>query len=253
MPSSRLTAKERTAARRAAEAAAAAAAQRRKRAVLGGIAAGVVLVVAVVVVIVVQMQRTSTSADAPVPANTVEGGLVIAVGDPDAPVTVDIYEDFLCPACRQFEEQAGATLAELVADGSVLVRYRPIAILDRLSTDAYPTRSLNAAAAVVDAAGSDAFLAFHDALFAEQPAENGPGLTDERLVELAAEAGADGAAIAEAIAGLRFEDWTRTVTDAASRAGVAGTPTVLVDGQVLPPEQRSPEGLAAAVEAARAG
>jgi hypothetical protein len=29
------------------------------------------------------------------------------------------------------------------------------------------------------------------------------------------------------------EDWTRQVTDAASRAGLAGTPTVLIDGEQL--------------------
>ena len=247
--SKREAARRRIAEKRAAEERARGQERRRRRAVVGGVVAAVVVMVAVVVVIVVQSARTSTSPDAAVPANTVDGGTAFAVGPADAPVTVDVYEDFLCPACRQFEATAGATLAELTADGTAQVRYHPIAILDRASTDAYSTRALNAAAAVADAAGTEAFLDFHDALFAEQPAEGGPGLTDARLVELAAEAGATGPDVEEAITGLVYEDWTREVTDAASRAGVSGTPTVLIDGAPL--QDRSAEGLRAAVAAAQ--
>jgi protein-disulfide isomerase len=247
--SKRETARRRIAEKRAAEQRARAQERRRRQAVVGGVVAAVV-VVAVVAVIVVQSARTSSSPDAAVPANTVDGGTAFAVGPADAPVTVDVYEDFLCPACRQFEATTGDTLAALAADGTAQVRYHPIAILDRASTDDYSTRALNAAAVVGDAAGTEAFLAFHDALFAEQPAEGGPGLTDERLGELAAEAGASGADVEEAITGLAYEDWTREVTDAASRAGVTGTPTVLVDGAIL--QDRTPAGLRAAVEAAQA-
>jgi protein-disulfide isomerase len=247
--SKRETARRRIAEKRAAEQRARAQERRRRQAVVGGVVAAVV-VVAVVVVIVVQSARTSSSPDAAVPANTVDGATAFAVGPADAPVTVDVYEDFLCPACRQFEATTGDTLAALAADGTAQVRYHPIAILDRASTDDYSTRALNAAAVVGDAAGTEAFLAFHDALFAEQPAEGGPGLTDERLGELAAEAGASGADVEEAITGLAYEDWTREVTDAASRAGVTGTPTVLVDGAIL--QDRTPAGLRAAVEAAQA-
>jgi hypothetical protein len=49
------------------------------------------------------------------------------------------------------------------------------------------------------------------------------------------------------------EDWTRQVTDAAGRAGLAGTPTVLIDGEQLDLRQASPQGLEAAVCAAAAG
>ncbi|MGY1762362.1 DsbA family protein [Geodermatophilus sp. SYSU D00779] len=249
--SKREAARRRIAEKRAAEERARAQERRRRQAVVGGVVAAVVVVVAVVVVIAVQSARTSTSPDAAVPANTTDGGTAFAVGPADAPVTVDVYEDFLCPACRQFEAAAGATLAELTAAGTAQVRYHPVAILDRASTDDYSTRALNAAAAVADAAGTEAFLDFHDALFAEQPAEGGPGLTDARLVELAAEAGATGPDVEEAITGLAYADWTREVTDAASRAGVSGTPTVLVDGAPL--QDRSAEGLRAAVAEAQEG
>ncbi|MGY1651930.1 DsbA family protein [Geodermatophilus sp. SYSU D01119] len=246
----RSTARQRIAERRAAEAAARAAATRRRRTVVGGVVAAVLVVVAVVVVVVVQTQRTQTSPAAATPAGTTVGGTAVALGPGDAPVTVDVYEDFLCPYCADLEAAAGDTLEELAADGSAQVRYRTIAFLDRASTDDYSTRALNAAAVVLDAAGPEAWLRFHDALFAGQPAEGGPGLDDDRLVELAAQAGAGGPEVERGIRDLRFADWTEQVTDAASRAGVTGTPTVLVDGEPLSADELTADGVRAAVAAA---
>ncbi len=247
---SRATARERLEARRAAEAAALAQAQRRRRTVIGGFAAVAVLV-AVVVVIVVQAQRTATSADAGTPADTV--ATAVRIGDPDAPVTVTVYEDFLCPACKSFEDASGETLAALVAEGAAAVEYRPVAILNRYSDDEYSTRALNAAGVVADAAGTEAFLAFHDLLFANQPAEGGAGLSDDELIALAERAGATGQDVDSGIRDRAYEDWTRQITDAASRAGLAGTPTVLIDDEELDLRQASPRGLKAAVRAAAAG
>jgi protein-disulfide isomerase len=241
-------ARQRIAEKRAAEAQARAAAQRRRRTVVGAVVAAVAVVVAVVVVIVVQTQRTSTSADAAVPAGTVEEGTAVPVGQDGAPVVVDVYEDFQCPACASLEEVTGPTLAELAEGGSITLRYRPIAFLDRASTTDYSTRALNAAGVVLDAAGPDAFAAFHDLLFANQPPEGGTGLSDDELVDHAAEAGATGESVEQGIRELRFEDWAAQITEAASQAGVTGTPTVLVDGEEL--ADRSPEGLRAAVDAA---
>ena len=53
--------------------------------------------------------------------------------------------------------------------------YHAMAFLDTRANDQYSTRALNAAAAVVDAAGRDAFQKFHDLLYANQPAESGSG------------------------------------------------------------------------------
>ncbi|MGH3432036.1 MAG: thioredoxin domain-containing protein, partial [Thermocrispum sp.] len=32
-------------------------------------------------------------------------GAVVVVGSEKAPVTIDVYADFLCPACQQFEQR----------------------------------------------------------------------------------------------------------------------------------------------------
>ena len=126
-----------------------------------------------------------------------------------------------------------------------------MAFLDTSANDDYSTRALDAAAAVVDAAGPDAFQKFHDLLYAHQPAEGGSGLTDAQLVRYANQAGATGTSVQQAITGLKYGDWVKQVTDQASKDGVTGTPTVLVDGQRL--EDLSNAGLTRAIGAAQAG
>jgi protein-disulfide isomerase len=242
--------RERLAARRAAEAAARARAARCQRTVPGGMVAAGVVLVALVVVIAVQSRRTTPSADAAVPANTVDG-TVIAVGSADAPVAVDLYEDFQCPNCKAFEDTTGQTLAQLVAAGTVQARYHGMAFLDTSANDEYSTRALNAAAVVLSTAGPDAFQTFHDLLYANQPAEGGSGLTDEQLIEYAGQTGATGSTVQAQIHDLTYGDWVTKATDQASKDGVTGTPTVFVDGTEL--SDLSAAGLTAAVSAAQAG
>ena len=247
--SKKAAAQRRIAEKRAAEAAARAQAERRRRTMIGGAVAAVLVVIAVVVGIVVQTQRSATSATARVPAHTIDAGNVIAVGSATAPVTVDLYEDFQCPNCRDFEASTGKTLAQLIAAGTVQAHYHPMAFLDNATNNRYSTRALNAAAAVVDAAGPAAFQKFHDLLYANQPPESGTGLSDAQLIAYAHQAGATAPSVATEIKNLTFGDWVKKVTDQASKDGVTGTPTVKVKGKVL--SDLSPAGLTAAVDAAK--
>jgi protein-disulfide isomerase len=245
----REAARRRIAEQRAAEAAARAAAQRRRRAVAGGVVAAVLLVVVLVAVVVVQTGRTTASADAAAPGNASGNGYVFAVGSADASVTLDLYEDFQCPNCKALEESTGSTIDDLVGAGTVQVRYHGMAFLDTDANDDYSTRALNAAAVVADAAGTDAYAAFHDLLFADQPEEGGSGLTDDQLVDLAAQAGAGGATVEAGIRDLVYGDWVARAEDRASQDGVTGTPTLLVAGEQL--TDLTADGLTAAVTAAR--
>lgn len=222
--------------------------QRRRRglAVVSAVVAVLVVVVGIGVVVQSARSKAQEVAAAGTPKNLVDGGVL--VGRDTAPVTVTLYEDFQCPACKDFETAAGQQLASWVADGTVKLDYRPIAILDRASSTRYSTRSLNAAAAVVSTSPA-AFQKFHDLLYAEQPAEGSAGLPDSRLVELAGQAGADSAAVSRALADKQYEGWAATVTDESSKAGVVQTPTVKVNGTEL--KQPTLENLTAAVDAAK--
>jgi protein-disulfide isomerase len=249
--SKREAARQRIAQKRAAEAAARARAERRRRRVLAGITAAVVVVIAVVVAIAVQANRTSVSANAAVPANTIDNGTVISVGTSTAPVTVDLYEDLQCPNCKAFEDTNAATLASLVAAGTVQAHYHPMAFLDNSTNNRYSTRALNAAAAVLNAAGPTAYQKFHDLLYANQPPETGTGLTDAQLISYAAQAGASGPTVQQQINDLTYGDWVKNETDQASKDGVTATPTVLVDGKKV--ADISNAGFTQAITAAQAG
>jgi protein-disulfide isomerase len=178
----------------------------------------------------VQAARTTANGPAAAPTGVTSDGYGVLLGSADAPVLVEVYEDFLCPACGRFEEAAGAALREMTADGSVRVVFRPMAFLDGASTNRYSTRALNAAACAVDAGR---FPQYHERLFAEQPAEGGPGLSDAQLVALGADAGISQQGFADCVESLDFEPWTQRATDAASKAGVVQTPTIRVDGKTL--------------------
>jgi protein-disulfide isomerase len=194
--------------------------------------------------IAVQAARSTSDGPAGAPTGTV-GRYGFALGSPDAPVTVDLYEDFLCPACARFEDAAGPELREMAAEGRVRVVYRPFAFLDGYSTTRYSTRALNAAACAAD---EGRFVEMHDRLYRVQPPEGGPGLSDDRLVAVGAAAGATGDEFEECVRDLRYERWTEQATDAASKDGVVQTPTVLVNGQPL--AEPTVEALREAVAAA---
>jgi len=222
-------------------------ARRRSMIVTGSVAAVLAAVVAVFILVNTLQRDAGTSASAATPRTGGNGA--VTVGQASAPVTVVAYEDFQCPVCKSFEEANDSQLDAWVKAGKVKVEYHPIAFLDRASTDDYSTRALNAAATVLDLAPAG-FEKFHDAVYAEQPAEGGPGLTDDRLVQLAVAAGAPEARAEADIDGLRFKSWTAKVTEDSSKAGVNGTPTVFVNGTRL--TDNSPAALARAVDAALA-
>ncbi len=227
--------------------------ERRRRTIVVSAVVLSVLAVVVVIVVAVQSSRDSVGGGAGQTAGEPSGvvdSYAVASGEASAPVKVEVYEDFLCPACGDFEDAAGPTLERYAASKDVQVRYLPISFLDPLSNDTeYSTRAVNAVGVVLDEAGPAAALELHDLLFDNQPAEGSDGLSDGQLVELATRAGADEAAVAGPIEALRFEQWVSEATKAAQDEGVGGTPTVLVNGDKL--DDNSVESLTAAVEAAR--
>ncbi|WP_435768834.1 DsbA family protein [Nocardioides sp. SYSU DS0651] len=156
----------------------------------------------------------------------------VAIGPEDAPHTVVIYEDFLCPYCGELEDRTRDDLAELAADDKVRVEYRPFELLSQVGD--YSLRSTNAFAVVLDAAGPEVAKRYHDLLFEHQPPESDPdSVTDEDLVDLAVEAGAEEAEVRDGIESLAQRSWVDQATAEATEAGVSGTPTILVDGEVF--------------------
>ena len=211
-------------------------AQRRRRWIL-------ILAVGVVVAVIVGGTALLTSRDttgqgggaaATAPAGA--DGYGVLVGEADASKTVVIYEDFQCPVCGAFEHASASQVTQGIDDGKVRVEYRIVSFLDQASQNEYSSRAANAAAAVLDVAGPDAFKKFHDTLYANQPAENTAGPDNDQLIEWAVQAGADRGQVTEAINSGQFDQWVVDATDQMSKDGVTGTPTIEIDGEKLDPQ-----------------
>ncbi|MFL6127739.1 MAG: MauE/DoxX family redox-associated membrane protein [Mycobacteriales bacterium] len=204
--------------------------QGERRLRLTGAVAGVLLVLATGVGIGVQAAR-APSGDGPSPQSvTVADG--VTVGRSSAWVTLDVYEDPQCPACRQFETGSGGTVAGWVANGTAKVNYHVISFLDSASTTRYSSRAANALYCAADAG---VFQRYHELLFANQPAEGSAGLTYDQLVQLGRQAGGTGAAFETCIRNRPYASFVAQISERASRDGVFGTPTVLVDGSPVQP------------------
>lgn len=208
----------------------------RRRKILTQVAVGLVVVAVVVAVtIAVLSQRDSdvgSAGSGTTPPGLTSGGAV-RFGAAGVPVTLQAVEDFQCPVCQQFES-ANANLLESYRDGDqVAVEYRPIAFLDRMSSSEYSSRALNASMCVLEDAGKDPWLDYHQSLYATQPAEGGSGLPDSDLVSMANDVGAAGDDVESCIEDRRYDDWAQQTTKAAFADGVSGTPTLFVNGTKL--------------------
>jgi protein-disulfide isomerase len=217
----------------------------------GGGSRGVIAGVAIVVVLAVVVggylwvqnhnKKGALSGTIPVAAAGVQyrvaaQGDTIVTGSPQAPVTIDIYEDFMCPVCGQFEKLYHQRLAQVAADGKAKVVYHPVAILNDYSVPAgYSTL---AAGATFCATQSGIFPRFHGSLFAAQPPEGGHGWTVAQLQQLGRSLGA-GDSFARCVqAGAQRR--VTTATENASRyvSGLStdhrfGTPSVVVNGALI--------------------
>ena len=157
------------------------------------------------------------------------GDYGLVLGDADAPKEIVVYEDFLCPFCGQLEKAVRDRLDAAVEAGDVSVEFRPLPFLEGISD--YSPESANAFAVVLDESGPEVAKDFHDLLFDNQPSEDGPFPDADQLVEWAVEAGATEADVRPGIEDMSFEGWVDAAGEAASKAGVNSTPTVLVDGE----------------------
>jgi protein-disulfide isomerase len=176
-----------------------------------------------------------------------------------AAATVDVYEDFGCPACLQFEKSNSAKLQADVRANLVQLRVHPIAILDGNSPNQYSTRAADAALCASDIS-TDAFIEYHNLLYGSpggkqwQPKEGTSGPTNSELITLAKSytkfTSAQITSFGTCVNGATHKAMVEALTENASKRGINGTPTVYVNGKKL--ASNSPTVLDAAIAAADA-
>ena len=197
-----------------------------------------VVAVAVVAAIFVLLNRPWESSAQQVAATypVAVDGVVVTAGQPAAPVTVDVYEDFLCPFCERFETRNRDALTAALNEGRVKVNFHALNILDaRTTPPGYSTLAANAALCAVP---TGIWPAFHERLFAEQPAEGSAGLTAAQLSAIGTELGA-GPAFTQCVEASGNAAAITAATEAAATNpalqtdGQFGTPTIAVGGRKI--------------------
>ena len=156
-----------------------------------------------------------------------------ALGDPNAPVTVEVFEDFQCPACRAFTEQIEPQIVDTyVATGEVYYIFRHFPFID----DRAPrNESDQAASASMCAADENRFWDYHDMLFANWNGENQGAFNDKRLVAFAEAIGLDMAAFNACFEANIHEEEIKSDEQMGRDSGVTGTPSVMVNGRIISP------------------
>jgi protein-disulfide isomerase len=175
------------------------------------------------------------------PVHAVGSGGSELLGPSSAPVLVEEYGDFQCPACANWDRVVFPTVQRLVGAGKIRFAYYPFAFLGPESV---------AAASAAECAGDEGkFWEYRDFLYANQYPENSGALTSDRLIEIGRTIGISAPAFDSCVRASTYAGWIRQIGDRATSLGVTSTPTIIVNGQALstPP---SPDELVAAVEAA---
>lgn len=203
---------------------------RRRKIVFGTAIASAVVLIGGLLAAGIWLNRDTESEVRSPEASTTED-FAVRIGD--GPTEVDLYVDFLCPACKQFESAYAADIQGWVDDGSITLDYHPITILDRLSQGTeYSTRAAAASVCAADV-GEQEFIDYALALYENQPAENTTGLTDDQLKDIGSDLGF-GSDWEQCVDEETYRGWVREGTDSATGdQGVEGTPTAMVDGEVV--------------------
>jgi protein-disulfide isomerase len=219
---------------------------RNRRLLIGGVIAFIAVVALAVTAIIVQGNKSLLASVSATPAHSTGEGavplgadLVAGATNAGAPV-VDVYFDYTCSYCGQFEEINADDLEEATRAGEVTLAMHPVSILDRSGDySAFSGRAAQAAMVVADGA-PEAFLDFHDAMFAlwgdavaTGAAEGGNGAgepTDSDIAAAALEAGVP-QGVVDRFAERTYTEWVEASTAQFRRDGFQGTPTVLIDGE----------------------
>jgi protein-disulfide isomerase len=161
---------------------------------------------------------------APVTVDTAEATVTMADAGVTAPV-LDVYVDYQCPICKEFEKVNSGVIKEFAAQGKVKVVYHPLAFVN-------PEGSLRAAAASLCVPGPS-WARFNDEAFAKQPDER-TALTLADVKGFAQSAGITDASVISCMDSQRYADAVRRHTEASfKKPDVQGTPTLLLNGRPL--------------------
>jgi protein-disulfide isomerase len=152
--------------------------------------------------------------------NIPQNGLTL--GDPKAPVTMEMFIDVQCPVCQNYEvTQLPSVVKKYIADGKVQMHLKPWAFLG--------AQSFTGRRGVFAAADQNKGYEYAKILYDNQGTEETGWLTGRQMAAIAASVnGLDLAKWRDAVNASASASSGKTVDKLATQKKVQGTPTILV-------------------------
>jgi protein-disulfide isomerase len=155
----------------------------------------------------------------------------VHLGDPNAPVKIDIYEDFRCSACMTYTENIEPQIIQTyVNTGKVYYTFHSFLVIDGNDGSDASYRSANAA---MCAGEQGRFWDYHDTLYANQVSESATLFTDERLVSMAQNLNLDMTAFNNCYQAKQYAPEINNDISLARSLNLSFTPSILVDGKLI--------------------
>jgi protein-disulfide isomerase len=185
----------------------------------------VVFVVAVGVVFSLVSNKSSTSVSTPSSVSKADGYGIVFNGDLTGKPVVDLWEDFQCPVCAQFEASDGAYIRQLIASKKAKVVYHMLSFIG--------PESILAANAGACAADESKFLQFHTYLYAHQGSENTGTWSNASLIVAGAAVGITDKKFATCVDTGKYSGWVTNIANDGGTKNINQTPTALVNGKEI--------------------
>ena len=184
------------------------------------------LVVIVAIAVSFGTNRSKSNAVTPALVEKSEGYGIVFNKELTGVPKIDIWEDFQCPVCRNFEAINAKQIKEWIDAKKVTAVFHPLSFIGAES--AYMA---NAAACAAD---EGKFLQYHEALYVNMAdSENSGKWNPPALVALGKQLGISGKSFEGCVNNGKYQDWVNNVAADGSQKNVNSTPTVLINGKEI--------------------
>ncbi|MSY98743.1 MAG: thioredoxin domain-containing protein, partial [Actinobacteria bacterium] len=191
----------------------------------------IVFVLAITGIFIYLDKKPTQNALTPASISKADGsGLVF---NPGVKPQIDIWEDFQCPACRDFEAINNEYVKKIIAEKKAKVVYHPLTFIGERSSLGF-NESIIAANAAACAMDENKFVDMHEILYQNQAAtENSGKWTKEFMISLGNKIGLTSMKFQNCVTGGNYALWTESVSSYAAVKNVNSTPTIFVNGKEL--------------------
>jgi protein-disulfide isomerase len=152
-----------------------------------------------------------------------------SMGDPNAKVKMDVWEDFQCSGCLSYSQNLEPQVVTNYVDtGKVFYTFHFFPFIDGGQGESH-----QAANAAMCANAQGQFWNYHDMLFANWLGENAGSYTDVRLVSFAQKLKLDMTAFNSCFQANTYSSQIEQDYQAGSKLGVPPTPGIFVNGKMV--------------------